>query len=97
MAYPLAHQPVGGGCPFGGGPFSDGATFEMTAPTNELILPEISLYHRRDMVQAWEWRVSGDSEGAQRSMPMSMALSLGMECGGEGSDNGGLGAEGSER
>ena len=26
-AYPLAHQLVVGGCPLGGGPFSDGATF----------------------------------------------------------------------
>ena len=35
-AYPLAHQLVGGGCPLGGGPFSDGATFEVTTLTNEL-------------------------------------------------------------
>ena len=66
----------------------------MMAPTNELILPEISLYHRRGMVYTQEWQASG--EGAQRSMAMSMALFSGMDCGGEGSDDDGLGAEGTE-
>ena len=94
-AYPLAHQPVGGGCPLGGGPFSDGATFEVTAPINEPILPESSLNHRLEVRPTRGWQTTG--EEPQRTMAMGMPLLSGMEGGGEGSEYDGLGAEGTER
>ena len=59
-AYPLAHQLVGGGCPFGGGPFGDGATFEVTTLTNELILPEPSLDHRLEVRMTWGGQTTGE-------------------------------------
>ena len=94
-AYPLAHQLVGGGCPFGGGPFSDGATFEVTTLTNELILPEPSLDHRLEVQLTWGGQTTGEEQ--QRSMALSMPLLSGMEDGGGGRGDEGMGLEETER
>ena len=90
-AYPLAHQLVGGGCPLGGGPFGDGATFEVMALTNELILPEPSLDHRPEVWLTRGRQTTGEAQ--QRSMALGVPLFSGMEDGGEGKEDDGLGVE----